>query len=132
MRGIWFGALALIAACDMQDTETPAARGQQIYLESCADCHGTDGAGGGRLADTVPVPPPDLTALHGSRDGVFPAERVMTQIFGYAGRHQRGLMPEFGPLMSGPRTIWVSPSGARIETPQALIDLAAYLETIQQ
>lgn len=34
--------------------------GGQVYLNSCASCHGTDARGGGPAATSSPVPPPPL------------------------------------------------------------------------
>ncbi len=76
--------------------------------------------------------PPNLTLLSQRNSEVFPAEGVMAQIYGYSGRHQFGGMPEFGQELNGPIVDWVAESGAIIATPQALIDLKTYLESIQQ
>lgn len=56
----------------------------------------------------------------------------MSEIYGYPGKHHLGLMPEFGPLLRGPLQSWVSPAGDRIATPQALLDLVAYLKSLQR
>jgi len=36
-------------------------RGKQIYATNCAACHGANGEGDGPVANTLPVPPTDLT-----------------------------------------------------------------------
>jgi mono/diheme cytochrome c family protein len=36
------------------------AMGEQVYVNSCAACHGVDARGGGPLAPTTPVAPPAL------------------------------------------------------------------------
>jgi hypothetical protein len=42
-------------------------------------------------------------------------------------------MPEHGPVFAGPTIDWRDPaSGAVIETPRALVDLASYLASIQK
>jgi mono/diheme cytochrome c family protein len=49
----------LLAACGGDDVATPSdptlARGQQVYRQNCASCHGTkgDGGSGPRLAGVV-------------------------------------------------------------------------------
>ena len=37
------------------------ARGEEIYQQQCAACHGTDGQGTGPIAQALPHPPADLT-----------------------------------------------------------------------
>ena len=54
----------------------------------------------------------------------------MAQIHGYRGRNE--LMPEFGTLLEGPSVMWQDETGARIETPVALLALAEYLAEIQE
>ena len=56
----------------------------------------------------------------------------MAKIYGYPGRYQADVMPEFGPVLDGLAVQWTDETGAVLETPQALIDLAAYLKSIQQ
>lgn len=120
-----------LAACAGTQANDPDS-GKVIYDSYCVTCHGSGGQGDGRLADQLPVPPVDLTVLSVANDGVFPAERVMTQIYGYPGRFHQGLMPEFGPILDGPTVEWTGPDGETVMTPQALIDLVGYLESLQQ
>ena len=84
------------------------------------------------MAENLPVPPADLGVLREVNDGVFPTEHVLTTVHGYPGKHETSIMPEFGPLLSGPKQIWVSPSGEEIMTPVALLELSGYLETLQR
>lgn len=37
-------------------------RGEELYRAACAACHGAEGRGGGRAAEGLDPPPPDLTA----------------------------------------------------------------------
>jgi mono/diheme cytochrome c family protein len=106
--------------------------GRETFNLYCAACHGTSATGDGPMADGLPVPPADLTVLRAVNDGVFPTEHVMTTVHGYPGKHEVSVMPEFGPLLEGPKQIWVSPGGEEIMTPVALLDLVAYLETLQR
>jgi putative copper export protein/mono/diheme cytochrome c family protein len=39
-------------------------QGRDIFAAHCVGCHGADGAGDGKLAKTLAIPPADLTALH--------------------------------------------------------------------
>lgn len=120
-------ALAGIVACT--ETGRPS-EGKALYDSYCVACHGPGGRGDGPLAADLPVAPVDLTLLSQANDGVFPYSEVMAQIYGYPGRY--AVMPEFGPLLSGPSVIWKDEEGVEVRTPKALLSLAQYLETIQQ
>lgn len=125
--------LSILCATLIGCTIPPADnRGAAIYGKYCASCHGTSGRGDGPLAAEFGGTPADLTLLRQRNDGTFPTEAVMAQIYGYPGRHQFGGMPNFGRVLEGPIADWVTPTGAKISTPQALIDLTVYLEGIQQ
>lgn len=105
--------------------------GKTIFQSYCVTCHGPGGQGDGPLAKDLPTPPADLTAMTLGNDGVFPAERAMTQIYGYPGKFHRGLMPEFGPLLEGPVVEWTTPAGETTMTPKALLGLVVYIESLQ-
>ncbi|MBV2358575.1 cytochrome c [Thalassococcus sp. CAU 1522] len=121
--------LVAVAACAAPAPET---RGARAFSEMCAVCHGADARGGGPLAADLPVPPADLTGLAARNGGAFPAEDVMAQIHGYPGRYHQAIMPEFGPLLGPAMVPWRAPSGEIVETPRALLDLSAYLESLQR
>lgn len=127
---ILVSAVALsLTACTQQ---APDKRGAELYATYCTSCHGTSGQGDGPLAASFGKPPANLTLISRRNGGAFPTEDVMAQINGYKGRHQFGGMPEFEQDLNGPMVDWVSASGEVIKTPQGLIDLARYLESIQQ
>lgn len=120
--------LAMMTGC----TEMASHPGRETYVQYCAGCHGESGIGDGPVAEGLPVPPADLSVLQANNDGIFPTEHVMATVHGYPGKHETSVMPEFGPLLAGPRQIWVSPGGEEMMTPVALLELAAYLETLQR
>ncbi|MCT4558318.1 MAG: cytochrome c [Pelagimonas sp.] len=138
------GAVALLGGCallsrvglpvsgDASDQEVPFAKGKALFEANCVMCHGADATGGGRLADDLPVPPSDLTMLSAANDGLFPAQRVMEEVYGYPGKFHRGLMPEFGPMLEGDPVEWAAPDGEVILTPKPMLDLVSYLESLQQ
>ncbi|SMX27330.1 Cytochrome c [Pelagimonas phthalicica] len=128
-----FGVAALVGvvACGEMETESER-RGKDLYTSFCVSCHGVRGVADGPLAQSLPVAPADLSQLSASNDGVFPTERVMVQVFGYPGKFHQGLMPEFGPLLEGEQVEWVSPSGEKTLTPRALLDIVAYVKTLQE
>lgn len=125
-------ALAAISACTMQQADNSQAHGAQLYAQHCVACHGSTGQGDGPIAAQLAVAPPDLTALSIANRGVFPADDVMAQIYGYHGRYVAGAMPEFGPVLDGPSVGYQTASGEVLATPQALIDLSLYLQSIQR
>jgi hypothetical protein len=88
--------------------------------------------GNGPAAENLPLQPADLSILKEANDGIFPTEHVLTTVHGYPGKHEASIMPEFGPLLDGPKQIWVSPGGEEIMTPVALLELVGYLETLQR
>jgi mono/diheme cytochrome c family protein len=78
-------------------------QGPDLYNEYCAVCHGLDARGGGPVAKTLKVPPPDLTRLAAHNGGKFPSSRIFGIIGGSApalrghGTHE---MPIWGPIFS--------------------------------
>lgn len=123
------GAGAL-AACSQAEPEEKT--GEELYLANCASCHGVQGRGDGPLAAGLARPPADLTLLAKS-ENPFPTVQVMSQIHGYFRRDSADeVMPEFDEVLDGP-TIYVDTGdGIPTPTPQPLVALAAYLETLQQ
>ncbi|WP_323784879.1 cytochrome c [Thalassovita sp.] len=121
-------AVLFVAAC----SETPDPNGQDLFSAYCVMCHGSAGRGDGKLAGDLDIPPADLSLLADRNGGVFPRDLVMETVYGYPGKFQKAAMPEFGPLLSGPTRVLRSQSGALIETPQALIALTDYVESLQQ
>ena len=121
----------LLAGLALAGCETAREQpGREIYAGYCAACHGPGARGDGPLAGDLPVRPPDLTRLAAENGGVFPYSDVMAQIHGYPGRFH--VMPEFGPLLQGRKVTWEDETGARLETPEALLDLARYLASLQR
>lgn len=123
------GAVFLVQGCTTE--QGAPARGKAIFDENCVLCHGAGGAGDGTLAADLPVGPANLTQLSANNGGQFPRDRVMATIFGYPGKYHTGIMPEFGPLLDGPK-VSVKTADGVVQTPRALVDLVDYLETLQQ
>jgi len=127
MRHLSLAAMLAVSACGSETENTP---GQETYMSYCVTCHGTSGQGNGPLAEDLPVAPADLTRLAARNEGAFPYSDVMARIYGYP--DQFHVMPEFGPILAGPTVMWRDETGAVVETPRALLDLARYLETLQR
>jgi mono/diheme cytochrome c family protein len=77
--------------------------GPALYKTYCAVCHGTDARGGGPMAMSFKVPPPDLTRIAARNGGVYPQARVERIISGeefLPGGHGTRTMPVWGPIFS--------------------------------
>jgi mono/diheme cytochrome c family protein len=125
-------ALALTlgaGAATAQDT----ALGQALYLDHCATCHGTGAEGDGPMTALLRVAPPDLTELAAAEGGVFPLERVVRRI---DGRDEvlahGGPMPVFGMILGGESGLIDAFDGTPVFTTQSVVDIAAWLQTIQK
>ncbi|MEX0365874.1 MAG: cytochrome c [Ruegeria sp.] len=109
-----------------------AGRGAELYLHHCAACHGREATGRGPMAGVLIIQPSDLTALSGE-DGVFPTERVVKRIDGRDPLVSHGSpMPVYGPYFEGRDTAIKTPAGQPILTSEPIVDLVAYLQTLQR
>lgn len=123
------GVLAL-AAC-LPPAEAPQTSGVADFADLCAPCHGATGVGNGPMAADLTVKPAELTGLSARNGGVFPLARVMSKIWGYSEGAVPSMMPQFGPLLDSPTVLVDVGDGIQTPTPERLIDLAEYLQSIQ-
>ncbi|NUB43948.1 c-type cytochrome [Fertoebacter nigrum] len=121
----------LLAACVMP-TKTPPQTGPEDFEAYCASCHGLDGRGGGEMADVLDRRPADLTRLAAGNGGTYPKGRVMAKIWGYAKPDGTTVMPSFGPLLEGDMLRYDAGDGIATPTPIRLVQLAEYVERIQE
>ena len=123
-------ATALIAACAPDPVPSPGA---QAYTDYCAICHGPGARGDGEVAARLAVPPPDLTRIAARNGGVFPLREVADTVYGYSGKHEADLMPEFSPLLYGPDVAVPKADGSGDEVmPVRLAEVVTYLESLQR
>lgn len=132
MRTVFFiaggAALMLLASCT-NEVET----GRAAYTDLCAGCHGPGGAGNGPAAAARDEQPADLTTIAARNGGVFPRIEVMSKIDGYAkGEEHGGAMPVFWPLLEGRKVLVESGDGILTPTPEPLVALTAYIESLQK
>lgn len=121
------GLLMTASQVAAQDADT----GAELYRHYCATCHGIDATGHGPMAGVLVIQPVDLTKLAGE-DGVFPTARVVARIDGRDPLISHGSpMPVYGPYFDGQDTSMKTPDGQPILTSQPIVDLVAYLETLQ-
>lgn len=77
--------------------------GATLYKAYCAVCHGVDGRGGGPMAASLKVPPPDLTQISAHNGGTYPDPRIVRIISGdeqLLSGHGTRAMPVWGPIFS--------------------------------
>ena len=121
------GMVAFASQAVGQSVET----GAELYQHYCATCHGIEATGHGPMAGVLVIQPVDLTKLAGE-DGVFPTARVVARIDGRDPLVSHGSpMPVYGPYFEGQDTSMKTPDGQPILTSQPIVDLVAYLQTLQ-
>ncbi|WP_171134753.1 cytochrome c [Ruegeria sp. HKCCD7221] len=127
LGAVSLGLMAVASQAVAQDVET----GAELYQHFCATCHGIDATGHGPMAGVLVIQATDLTQLSGD-GGVFPTARVVARIDGRDPLVSHGSpMPVYGPYFDGQDTSMKTPEGQPILTSQPIVDLVAYLETIQ-
>ncbi|AWD23087.1 c-type cytochrome [Fuscovulum blasticum] len=123
MAALW------LAACVPQEKPT----GAEDFAAFCSSCHGAGGKGDGPMAADLEHKPADLTGLSRRNGGTFPKLRVMAKIWGYTGgKNGAAIMPNFGPLLDSPLVPYDSGDGIQSPTPERLVQLAEYVETLQK
>ncbi len=127
LRTVSIGLATMASQAVAQDVDT----GAELYQHYCATCHGIEATGHGPMAGVLVIQPTDLTQLAGE-DGVFPTARVVARIDGRDPLVSHGSpMPVYGPYFERQDTSMKTPDGQPILTSQPIVDLVAYLETLQ-
>lgn len=109
------------------------ARGARLFVESCAVCHGTSLRGDGPMAELLVTPPPDLTRISERYGGSFPRSGIAWKIDGRDPIVSHGGdMPLFGFVFSEMSEVMTSPGGQTVLTSPEVVDLVAYLESVQE
>lgn len=123
---------ALLVCVALPTLAQDAAVGEELFRVHCATCHGLEAAGQGPMAGVLLVPPANLTALLADNDGVFPTERIVQRIDGRDPLVSHGSpMPVYGFFFEGDDTAIKAPSGQPILTSKPIVDLLAYLQSVQ-
>ncbi|HMV48046.1 MAG TPA: c-type cytochrome [Blastocatellia bacterium] len=101
-------------------------RGQKLFMQYCASCHGADGKGGGPVAATLKTAIPNLTTYE-KRNGKFDQLRVQNIIAGEVGvlAHGSKEMPVWG-------YIFRQKAGGNSTSKLNVFALATYIKSIQQ
>lgn len=126
--------ILLLLACGVTGCVAPIEVGRRDFQEFCVACHGDTGAGNGWAAEHLEKRPADLTTISKRNNGEFPTIAVMGTIDGYSRRlHGNMTMPEFGPMLqAGDLVLLETGPGVFTPTPERLIALASYIETLQK
>lgn len=107
--------------------------GGEVYRNLCATCHGLDAKGQGPMASVLTLQPTDLSQLAAREDGTFPTARVVGRIDGRDPLVSHGSpMPVFGGYFDGKDAALKTPGGQPILTSQPIVDLVAWLESVQE
>jgi mono/diheme cytochrome c family protein len=73
--------------------------GHGMFMSYCAACHGAEGAGNGRAAKALTIPPADLSSLNRRNGGKFPHMYVASVLRrGAVTPHGQGDMPVWSSL----------------------------------
>lgn len=123
--------LAVLTACVMPKREAEVPTGAQDFAAHCVACHGVSGKGDGEVAAGLAKKPADLTLLSAGNGGAFPGTRVMAQIWGYTGRDEGRVMPEFKELLDSETVLFDGGDGIATPTPLRLVQLAEYVKGLQ-
>jgi len=89
--------LACIAMADGNSAQAQdTGEGRTEFLSYCADCHGADGKGWGRMSSNLKIKAADLTVLAKKNGGVFSSEAVAGRVDGRSTPHRASEMPIWG------------------------------------
>ncbi len=109
-----------------------AGEGADLFEQFCASCHGIEARGDGPMAGVLTVKPKNLTQLRAGNDGIFPIARVVRRIDGRDPLVSHGSpMPVYGHFFEGNDVAVKTASGQPILTSKPIVDLLAYLQSIQ-
>jgi mono/diheme cytochrome c family protein len=107
------------------------ARGERLFADNCAVCHGLGLRGDGPMAEILVVPPPDLTRIAERYNG-FPHVGIAWKIDGRDPILSHGSdMPLFGYVFGDMSEVMRDGSQTILTAPE-VVDLVAYLESVQE
>ncbi len=125
-------AVTLMTGLGTQALAQDAQQGGAIYERYCISCHGIEATGNGPMISVLTLQPADLTRLSADNDGKFPLIRVVKRIDGRDPLVSHGSpMPIYGDFFEARDATMKTDSGQPIMTSQPVVDLVAYLKTLQ-
>ena len=132
---VWASIVVLPAPATAQEIDNRAdvATGRALYMTHCATCHGLEADGNGPMAPVLLVQPKSLAALSAQNDRVFPLQRVVARIDGRDPLVSHGsAMPVYGEVFQGDDRAMKTETGQPMLAGGPIVDLVAYLRSIQQ
>jgi mono/diheme cytochrome c family protein len=128
----WLGLVIAVGVVWAASAQTKAAgsrngavvKGQKLFMQYCATCHGSDGKGQGPVAAALKEGPPDLTLIQAPGEK-FPYNRVETVIEGEKAvtAHGSKKMPVWGPIFRK--------TSGELQSHADIYALVKYIESIQ-
>jgi mono/diheme cytochrome c family protein len=122
-------ALSALPALALSDAIGDAAKGEALFAENCATCHGPNAQGDGPMSGALAQHPTDLTALQAT--GTFPLARVVRSIDGRDLLSHGGPMPLFGTLLKDKSAVVDGEDGNPVFTSQPVLDIVEWLRGLQ-
>jgi mono/diheme cytochrome c family protein len=133
--GALLALLCAAAGAEPVEPEEPVDRsmaelGQPYFVAYCASCHGSAGRGDGPAAESLKLPPADLTRIAARRGGRFPSGEIAQFIDGRfeLAAHGSRQMPIWGDVFT--RGVPESDVAESISRGKVLV-LVEYLKSIQ-
>ncbi len=126
-KGVWIAAIVGLIGLPAL-AQGRVEQGREAFEQYCAVCHGMNAEGEGPLSPWLIRNPSDLTALTAQNDGTFPTDYVYFVIDG------RGEVAAHGPRempVWGTRFGLTDPDASADDTQERILNIIAYLETIQ-
>ncbi len=78
------GVLSILTAADAQNAPEASEKGKEVYEQSCAHCHGTEGRGDGSAAENLLPKPRDFTRglykIRSTESGELPTDQDLFDI----------------------------------------------------
>jgi mono/diheme cytochrome c family protein len=119
-----------VSASGIARAADPAEPGEAMYRRYCGACHGPAGKGDGVASSTLRPPPTNLTEIAKKNGGTFPTMQIVHYVDGseHVRAHGDPAMPVWGEVF---REEAVSDATRRIETRGKVMQIVAYIESIQ-
>ena len=133
LRGVPLIAAAIIGAVFLLAcTPLPSVDGRALFSRECSGCHGNSGDGDGALAVFVRTGVPNLRKLSQRNGGTFPEHHAVAVVTRVSDFHEDVVaMPDFGDLLQAAPATYTAPDGEVIQTNRSVLDIVAYLKSIQ-
>lgn len=127
------GALAMLMSVAPGVAQQANKLGEALFMDSCAACHGTDGASHGEFAEMLTVRPSDLTLIAKNNNGVFPYLDVFHIVDGRAIVRAHGsAMPIWGQTFAPESVEDSNPYGRELIVRAKITALVDYVESLQK